>query len=155
MLAVSKLSWRAWRPLLPALVAGALVAVATGQRKDRPATPDLPPGDWDIPRLVAWLNRQGLGLRPVATSRGGSTRYSAFLTTADRAWDDLNRLPRDPKRAHVWRGTLYCERGPGGDAWADLARLWGDCCLTVGPFLLFGDRALLDRVRSALTGPLR
>jgi hypothetical protein len=147
---VSKLPWRACRPLLPVLLVGALLAFTVGQRGRHPATPAVPLDDWDVPQLVAYLNEQGLGLRMLATGPHGVTDRTAFLTTTDREWADLNTLSKDPRRIDRWRGTLYCERCPGGENRSDLIHQWGDRCLVAGPFLLYGDRELLDRVGAAL-----
>jgi hypothetical protein len=151
---VSKLSWRACWPLLPALLAG-LLALGLGQRRGGSGPPGVPLEDWDIPRLLAHLNGEGLRLRVVATQHNGATQHTAFLTTTDKAWAELNRLTRDEKRIDEWRGTLHCERGPGRDDWASLTGQWGERCLVVGPFLLYGDRQLLARVRAALKPLLR
>ncbi len=151
-MAESKLSLWAFRLLASVLVTGALVVHCVGRRTASPATPARPLDGWDIPRLVAYLNGKGLGLRVVSTLKGGGgTEVMAFLSTTDRGWEELTRLPRDRSQVGRWRGTLHCERGPGGGDWADLQRQWGDCCLVVGPFLLFGDRELLGRVRAGLS----
>jgi hypothetical protein len=147
----SNLSWRSGWPFLAALLAGALLAVTFGQRRDNPATPAAPLDDWDIPRLVAFLNGKGLGLRLVSTRKDGLLDGDAFLTTTDRDWLDLNELPKVPQLIHRWPGTLYCLRKTGEDDWSDRVVFWGDCCLEAGPFLLFGDRELLARVRAALS----
>jgi hypothetical protein len=151
-MAERKLAWRAFWPLASVPLAGALLIHCVGQRRDGPAPVAGPLDDWDIPRLVAHLNGQGLGLRVVSTLKGrvGSDR-TAFLTTTDQGWEELSRLIRGRSQIDRWRGTLYCERGPAGGDWDDLKRQWGDCCLVVGPFLLFGDRELLGRVRAALS----
>jgi hypothetical protein len=134
------------------LVAGALFLHCVGQRAGGPAPAAGPLDDWDVPRLVAHLNGKGLGLRVVSTLKvGGGTHRMAFLTTTDQGWEELTRLLRGRSQIDRWRGTLYCERGPAGGDWDDLKRQWGDCCLVVGPFLLFGDRELLGRVRAALS----
>jgi hypothetical protein len=150
MLGVSKLSWRACWPLLPALLAGALLTVTMAQRRDGAATPAVSLDDWDIPQLAAYLNDEGLGLRLVSTQKDGVIHHTAFLTTTDQEWIDLNHLPKTRQKIDRWQGSLYCERSPFGD-WSNQTHQWGDCCLVVGPFLLFGDRELLDRVRAALT----
>ncbi len=157
MPAIRKLSWRAFWPLASVLVAGALSVHCVGRRTGSSAAAAAPLGDWDIPRLVAYLNGKGLGLRVVPTLKGGGgSDRLAFLTTTDQGWEELSRLPRGRPQVGRWRGTLYCERGPAGGDWDDLTAEWGDCSLVVGPFLLFGDRELLGRVRAALphaTGP--
>jgi hypothetical protein len=139
--------------LLPlALLVIAALAIAVGQRVG-PSMPDASADDGNIPRLLAYLNESGLGLRMIATRKEGGLYPSAFLTTTDKEWTDLNHLPKDPTQINRWRGTLYCEQGPGGDAWSDLARQWGDCCLISGSFLFFGDPELLACVRDVLTEP--
>ncbi len=133
-MAESNFSWRAFWPLASVLVGGALCVHSVVQR------------------VVDYLKGKGLGLRVVSTLKdGGGTNRMAFLTTTDQGWEELSRLPRGRSQVDQWRGTLYCERGPAGGDWADLQRQWGDCCLVVGPFLLYGDRELLGRVRDALS----
>jgi hypothetical protein len=147
-----KLAWRGLWPLGPILLAGALFVHGVGERTAGPATAAALLDDWDLPRMVAYLNGKGLGLRVVSTFKGGGgTDRTAFLTTTGLGWEDLTRLPRGRAQVGRWRGTLFCERGPSGGDWDDLKRQWGDCCMEVGPFLLYGDRELLGRVRAALS----
>jgi hypothetical protein len=163
MWGASNLSGRVVRLLVPAVLAAAVLGGWIGRRRDDPATSAVPFDDWDIPRLVAYLNDVGLGLRMVSTMKHGGIVQTAFLTTTTKEWNDLDGLPKHPKQNHRWRGTLYCERGQVrilgragrlfGDDWSDLTRQWGDCCLVAGPFLFYGDRELLDRVRAALAAP--
>ncbi len=148
----SKLAWQALWLLASVLVAGVLFVRCVGQRTRSHATAAAPLDDWDIPRLVAYLNDRGLGLRVVSTMKGGGgSDRMAFLTTTDKGWEELSRPVRGRSQIDRWRGTLHCERGPAGGDWDDLARQWGDCCLVAGPFLLYGDRELLGRVRAALS----
>jgi hypothetical protein len=137
--------------LLPALLAGIVLVSGIGQRGEHFARPVVPLHDWDISRLVAYLNGKGLGLRLVSTRQDGVVDRTAFLTTTAKEWVDFNHLYKARNQIDRWEGTLACERGPA-PSWSDLASLWGDCCLVVGPFLFFGDQALLGRVRVALTG---
>ncbi len=140
---------KSWWQLLLALLAGGLMVVTAGQRKDAPATPPVPLDDWDIPQLVAFLNGEGMGLRIVTTKKDGTIPNTAFLTTTTKGWDEFNKLTKNEKQISQWQGTLYCKRAPG-EAYSDQIHLWGDCCLVVGPFLLYGDRELLDRVHAVL-----
>jgi hypothetical protein len=150
-MAESKLSRRRFWPLPFVLLAGALVVNHFfGQRTDSPVLA-APLDDWDIPRLADYLNGKGVALRLVSTMNGHSTEWTAFLTTTDKGWEELSRPIRDRSHIDRWRGTLYCMRGSAGGARAELSRDWGDCCLVVGPFLLFGDRELLGQVRAALS----
>jgi hypothetical protein len=159
-MAGSKLSWRTFWHLASVLLAGALLVYCVRQRTGRPATAAAPLDDWDIPRLVAYLNGKGLGLRLVSTRKDGVINQTAFLTTTNKGWEDCNTLRKDRQKIDLWRGTLHCElwrgtlhreRGLSRDDLSDQPHLWGGCCLAVGPFLLFGDRELLGRVREALS----
>jgi hypothetical protein len=150
---VRKPSWGAVWPFLAALLGGTLMAVALWQRPDGPAKPARPLNDWDIPQLVSYLNGQGLGLRLVPAEKDGVIDREAFLTTTDQDWSDLNVLPKLRERIHCWQGTLYCLRNKEGYVLSGQVDSWGDCCLVAGPFLFFGDRELLARVRAALSEP--
>jgi hypothetical protein len=123
-----------------------ILAVWIGRRKDGSPTSSEPLDDWDIPRLVAYLNEAGLALRMVSARKDGVIDQAAFLTITDQEWEDLDRLFKNPKWISQWRGTLYCKRNTAG---YDLSH-WGDYSLVAGPFLFFGDPELLARVRDAL-----
>ena len=142
----SKLSWRLCGLLL-VLAAVILLVVGVGRRKGGRAAPAVPLDDWNIPQLVAHLNGEGLALRLVSTQKNGAICQAAFLTTTDKEWDELSRLAKKQEWIGRWRGTLYCKRNRGGE---ELAYLWGDYHLVVGPFLFFGDPELLERVQTAL-----
>jgi hypothetical protein len=132
---------------LPALAA--LVAGACGRARDRAPPPPLE--GWDVPRLLAHLRASGLDLRAVPTDRDGqAARDRAFLTTADRPWEELNALLATPEQVGRWRGTVFCERLHQPGSRDEALRHWGGCGLRAGPFVLFGDPDLLDRVRAAL-----
>jgi hypothetical protein len=143
----SKLWGRVYWPMLAILAASALVVVCTPHKSSPPASP-LPLSDWDIPRLAAYLNGEGLTLRLIATRKDGLVDDSAFLTTTDKKWGELNLLSKNPQYIGRWRGTLYCEKNPAG---ADVSRAWGDYTLVAGTFLFYGDPELLSRVRATLT----
>ncbi len=144
---------RACAFLVAALLVLTLLAGWPGRQRQGPvATPIVPVDDWDVPQLVACLNRAGLGLRTVATQRNGSLGQRAFLTSTGKGWTELNGLRKIPDCLDRWQGSAYCERcqDPSGPC-PDLTSLWGDCCLVVGRFVFFGDRELLARIRVALT----
>jgi hypothetical protein len=134
--------------LFLALLAGSVVALRIAQHASGPPGPTLLEDNWDIPRLVAHLNARGLQVHVIPTQKDGPLFPSVFLTTRERDWSYFNRLTRDARQIEQWQGTVYCGlRGCEPDS-ADLDRLWGDCYFTAGPFLFFGDRALLEKVRA-------
>ena len=71
-----------------------------------------------------------------------------YLTATPCVWESLNLLPRVPERAARWRGVVHCVRY--GSEIRPAVEEWGGCALTAGPFLFFGDPALLAEVREAL-----
>jgi hypothetical protein len=78
---------------------------------------------------------------------------SALRTTTAKDWREFLALPKSPEAIDLWRGTIYCERLNQPGSRDPQVGLWGECCLVVGPFLFFGDRDLLRRIRVALGEP--
>ncbi|HEY7326385.1 MAG TPA: hypothetical protein VH592_02005 [Gemmataceae bacterium] len=115
--------------------------------------PALPLENWHIPELVEQLNRAGVKIRTVAVQKIGPHEQSAFLTTStEQDWPYLNRLVKDAKRIHEWKGIVYCERR----APTSPELIVPECeqySLTVGPFYFFGDTDLLARIGTALGQP--
>jgi hypothetical protein len=132
-------------PLVVVLVVASLVVANRVRRVSQAADTRL--DDWEVPELVEHLRKEGLELRVVPTHKGGPTRYNAYLTTTDKEWQELNLMVKVPEVVGQWRGTLYVERSHSGGTRVEF---WGDCCLVAGPFVFFGDRDLLARVRVAL-----
>jgi hypothetical protein len=132
-----------------ALLAATLATLWLLQRAHRTAPPL---DDWDVPQLVAYLNRQGLKLRVVPVPKEGPESQGVFLTSTEHEWSYFNRLFKDPRHIERWQGTLYCEWGDGPQG-VDLDTMYGDCYYRAGPFFFFGDRALLKQVHAALTDP--
>jgi hypothetical protein len=105
---------------------------------------------WDLPRLLEHLRARGVDLYATSPMKDGPIVDKVYLTTEPRDWPELQQLFRDNDQIDRWRGVLFCERlNVQDDRTWDLQR-WGDCCLVVGPFVFFGDRDLLARVRAAL-----
>ncbi len=110
--------------------------------------------EWSMADMLSHLKESGVELRVVSTRKDGRIEQSAFLTSTDRSWHELNLLPKSSRRMDLWNNTLYCERCPRDADLSVQAELWGENCSIVEPFVFFGDRNLLERVRSALEGPL-
>jgi hypothetical protein len=73
-----------------------------------------------------------------------------YLTSTGRGWAEVNGLLKMPGHIDGWRGTVYCEVIGRPEQREQLLGHWGDCGLGVGPFVFFGDRALLRQIRAAL-----
>jgi hypothetical protein len=63
-------------------------------------------------------------------------------------------LIRAAERGHQWHGVVYCERmGPSWVVEAEdefIRNNWGCYGMRVGPFVLFGDPDLLQRIRHVM-----
>ena len=130
-----------------AVAAMILLAVSVRKYGIGPVAASRPIHDWDITELTVHLNRKGVEVQLWAVPQSGPLNHSAYLTSTVKEWRDLNALNKDPRRIQEWRGTLYCERM--GESASQVLEQWGDRCLIVGPFLLYGDAELLERVRIA------
>lgn len=129
------------------VLASTVMAVSFCQRLRNGS--DAPPALEDIRKLTDHLNRTGLAVRLRSTQKDGTLGATAFLTTTDKSWEQLNRLVKDPKRIAEWRGTVYCERAEyEGRDW--LLRSWNGHCLAAGSFMFYGDDELLERIRVLL-----
>jgi hypothetical protein len=148
--AIFKTRW-VW---LAALLALTGLALTTWQchRTCRPAPVVLPAEDQTVAQVAARLESRGLKLRLVADAQTGSS-HGAYLTQGNKSWEQLNVLPKVREHIDCWAGTVHCEslNEPGSRNLQVL--MWGDCCLEAGPFLFFGDPALLARIRKALQEP--
>jgi hypothetical protein len=134
--------------LTTAALAMILLAVSVGQRLGNRAAALRARADWDIPELADHLNCAGLQLRLRSSVKHGVIEWSAFLTTTDKDWRDLNGLIKDSSRIHQWRGIVYCEREEASRG--VILRLWDDYSLVASPFVFFGDPDLLERIRVIL-----
>ncbi len=131
-------------------VASILLATSLGKRTNSPNIPPIPLNDWDVLELAVYLNRTGMHLHVVSTAQAGGVQNTAFLTTTERSWHELNHLTKNAKQLDRWQGILYCERVESDDIRKQLADQWGEFAWSVGPFLFFGDPDLLSRVRAVL-----
>jgi hypothetical protein len=133
--------------LTATFMAAVLLVIALAQRTREPATPTM--DDWSLSELVDHLNREGLELRMVPPQKNGDIGNAMFLTSTDKRWNEINALTKDPRRIGEWRKIIYCESVKGRDP-SYLMSQWGENGLVVGPFLFYGDRELLRRVRAVL-----
>lgn len=123
-----------------------------GASRTRPVSgPEL--AGWDVPRLVQRLDERGVRVRCLSSSAHYPSRTNAYLTTTDLSFAQIDRLPKRLKDVErLWEGTLYCQAFGDPEARDRFAEQWAgpDGPPVVGPFVFFGDRKLLARVRAAL-----
>ena len=81
---------------------------------------------------------------------GGNASARAYLSTEAKPGAELYWLVKDPRRMQRWAGVVYCERARRYEHREGVVEGWGDCGLRVGPFVFFGDPALLARIRTLL-----
>jgi hypothetical protein len=130
-----------------------LLAALLLTRLAAPKAPPSAPDDWQVPDLLARLEARGLRLHAVPASRAtGDLRMGAYLCEDERSWEDLAGLPIGAAYAGRWRGVVLVT-GPFGPLapLPEEAAGWGENGLRAGPFVFFGDAALLRRIAEALS----
>jgi hypothetical protein len=135
-----------------ASVAGVFLAVGSWRKPPALSTsqPVGFPERWDCRDLVGHLHASGLQFRAVSTSEHGPDDRSVYLTKTEKTWVELNGMLKAMERRDDWRGTVYCEKTAFPSQQDTRMGLWGDCCLCLGHFILFGDPAMLVEIGQAL-----
>jgi hypothetical protein len=105
---------------------------------------------WDVHDLAGYLEGQGLRLQLSPSFAGGDARTSAYLSTTAKPGAELYWLAKNRRTMDPWAGVVYCERLRHPEDREGVLESWADCGLRAGPFVFFGDPALLARIRSAL-----
>jgi hypothetical protein len=106
--------------------------------------------DWKLEDLPWQLRRNGMELRAVSAPPNNPLWVGAYLTTTNKSREQLLLLPALRERIADWNGTVYYRKSISGDAGDAPDPNAGDCSMRVGPFLLFGDRELMARIRDTL-----
>jgi hypothetical protein len=107
--------------------------------------------DWQADDLVEHLNAKGEPVRVVPSSGLHGLETGVYLTTTDKAWEDLVRLPAAPERIDDWKGTVYCSKASTSTTTLEL---WGNCGQREGSIVMFGDATLRDRITGVLREPV-
>jgi hypothetical protein len=84
--------------LSTAVLAMTVLGVSLSQRLSTRASTLRSLDEWNILELADHLNLAGLAVRLCRTSKDGMLAETAFLTTTDKSWEELNRLVKDSKR---------------------------------------------------------
>lgn len=134
---------------LTVLVGLAVVAAHWGARS-APEHSEVCMDGWDVCDLAGYLEGRGLRLHLSPTGPGGNASSIAYLTTAATPGAELYWLPKDTRTKHCWAGVVYCERLRPPEDREGVVESWADCGLRAGPFVFFGDPALLAGIRTAL-----
>ena len=151
MIATLRILPRRWLVLGFGLLIGGTTLLSAFPLFNRGASKPRPRLDhWDTSRLIAYLNDRGLSLRPVSSSENGDLNHGVFLTRTSMSFEQLNSLHRVCEQIDQWRGTVYCQPYLDPHHMDLQIAMWGDCCLTVPPFLFFGDQELLAAIRQEL-----
>jgi len=102
--------------------------------------------DSQLYELTLCLHRARVPLRVVPQRKDGLLIDAMLLTETDKSVAELQHLPIDATRPDLWRGTVLVLDDSNKDFACDTTG-WGDNGLRLGPLLLFGDRAILERIR--------
>jgi hypothetical protein len=133
-----------------AVLVGLAVTAPRWAARSAPERSGVCMDDWDVRDLVGFLEGRGLKLHLSPTWAGGNASTSAYLSTEAKPGAALYWLPKDPKAMQRWSGVVYCERAWRYEAREGVVEAWAENGLRAGPFVFFGDSALLARIRTAL-----
>lgn len=82
-----------------------------------------------------------------------------YVCTQPQPLEELMRLYRNPYaigkyRCGRWQGVVHCERVSTNGFGIEEQQIqsWGEHGMRIGPFLFFGDPALLHRIQKAILG---
>jgi hypothetical protein len=116
------------------------------------APPPAAPDTWHVPELLAHLAAHGLRLHAEPVNQ--ATRElsdGAYLCEGERPWEEVAALPVAAGQGGRWRGVVLVLRSRGHATHsAEDVTAWGGNGLRAGPFVFFGDGALLGRIAAAL-----
>jgi hypothetical protein len=132
------------------VLAGLAIAAAYWGARSAPERSEACMDDWDVHDLVGYLRGRGLQFHLTPTSSGRNASSNAYLTTEAKPAAELYRLLTTRKAIHIWAGVVYCEVSRRYEDREGVLEMWADCGLRAGPFVFFGDPALLARIRTAL-----
>jgi hypothetical protein len=108
----------------------------------------------DPPRTLAELAALLRQFDPplyVVPMTDSSPEEGFYLCERPRPREQLQQLRRLPESADRWRGVVFCERGRHlGEIEESEWQRWGEHAMRIGPFVFFGDPALLGRIRQAI-----
>jgi hypothetical protein len=105
-----------------------------------------PAPTWQLKDLVRHLHSKGLQFRAIAAEKDGPLTRGVYLTTTDRSWEDCNALSMG-HQLEAWHGTVYCTWAARNALGDEMIEYWGDGGERMGPFALFGDPVLRNRIR--------
>ena len=98
--------------------------------------------------LTVRIHRAGIPLRVVYQRKDGLLLGAIFLTETDQGIAELVCLPIDSEKIGKWAGTVVVVDDSNPDCPCDTSS-WGENGLRLGPLVLFGDPAILERIRKA------
>jgi hypothetical protein len=125
------------------------VAVPLAHRLLHPHTE--PPGT--LAELAALLRQSEPQLNVVSMAEH-DLETGFYLCERPQPREQLQLLRRLPESADRWRGVVFCERGRHvGEIEDSEWQRWGELGMRIGPFVFFGDPALLGRIRQAIPEP--
>jgi hypothetical protein len=103
--------------------------------------------------LTEHLRQAGLALE-VVPQTDFTPVEGVYLCEHPQPREQLQKLARAAQRCDRWRGVVFCEfnKRLGEFTDAELQR-WGEYGMRLGPFVFFGDPALLRRIHQTVPEP--
>jgi hypothetical protein len=98
-----------------------------------------------LTELAELLSQAAPELRVMTVAKNGTFESGMYLCKYSRSREQLRLLPRTSTDVGKWEGVVYCERIRSTLAEWEIQE-WGEHAMQIGPFLFFGDPALLRRI---------
>jgi hypothetical protein len=114
-----------------------------------PPPPEFPESLASVSQLRSFLHDR-LGLDAAPTGAKADYPCNLFLGRGPLERNRLMTLGRFPEHIGDWQGIVLVERINPVWEISPLLLDWEGCCLQLGPFLFFGDPALLAEIETAL-----
>jgi hypothetical protein len=106
-----------------------------------------------LTNLVWSLHDKGLEFRAYSQRPDGLWDDGVYLTTTDKTFREIARVPANPDLLDQWKGTVAIYRMgslPTNDSPYDV---FGEDCLIEGDFVFFGDKELIRSIHQCLERP--
>jgi hypothetical protein len=124
----------------------AVIAVPwTCRLRSRTAPSPTHPEVSTLTELAELLSQAAPELRVMTIAKNGTFESGMYLCKDSRSWEQLRLLPRSSSNVGKWQGVVYCERIRSTLPEWEIQE-WGEHAMQIGPFLFFGDTALLRRI---------
>ena len=100
--------------------------------------------------LVWNLHDRGMDFCVYSQRPDGLWDDAIYLTTTEKSFREIARVPANPLVIDEWKGTVAVMRINALPSPDSPQEIWGADCLVEGDFVFFGDKELLSSIHTCL-----